>query len=354
MRLIILLFGLSIFQTDFATPLRLQYIDLTDDGQFLAGIGTNGILIINTKTKKVVAEHPFEGYDHLLNIRISGDGKHLVWTRKWELFTADFLDNKITNITKIPNARAWVDLEINYDGSRILATIDFPRNQEKNCDPNQRLILELKRNEQSFDYQRIGTTSTPCFWLNNAEILSDGGVILQKQEALTGQTLKIVEAISDGKEWHYRTIIEDANNILLQAITENDELLTTDNCTYFIYKKDNNGVWQKETILPPNDICVGSWYAAISPDGKNVVWLRNYMKTDGNIQYSEFWITRKVAKKWTTPEVFISTDEPRFIHNLSHFRLSNTNFAYAERSGNLILMPTLDGKSELEKIERDE
>jgi hypothetical protein len=353
MRILILLFGVSILQTDFATPLRLQYIDLSDDGLFLAGIGTNGIAIINTETEKVVAKYPFEGYDHLLNIRISGNGKHLVWTRKWELFTADFLDNEIINVAKIPNARAWVDLEINYDGSRILATVDYPRNKEHNCDPNQRLILEIKKTTDSTDYQIIGTTSQPCFWLNNAELLSDGGVILQQQEALTGQELQIIEGIPDGENWHYRTIESNAKNLVGQAMTENNELLTTDYCTFFINKKNKNGVWEKEVILPPNDVCVASWYAAISPDGKNVVWLRNYMQTDGNIQYSEFWITRKVAEKWTTAEVFISTDEPRFIHNLSHFRLSNTNFAFAEKGGNLLLMPTLDGKSELIKVEEE-
>ena len=57
--------------------------------------------------------------------------------------------------------------------------------------------------------------------------------------------------------------------------------------------KNEEGEWLKqEDILPSNDICVGNWNSGISPDGKTVIWLRNYTK-DNIIQYSEFWITKK-------------------------------------------------------------
>lgn len=352
MRIIILLFGLLTFQQDFPNPMNLLYIDITDDGKYLAGISADGVTVIDTETKKIVTKHQFGGgYARLLNIRISGDGQYLVWTRNWELFTATFSNNEIINIKKVPNARAWIDLEINYDGSRILATVDTPRRKSGECDPFQRLFMQIKRKDDVFSYKIIGATSQPCFWLNNGELLSDSSVIFQQKEALVGNTLKLIEAIPNGEEWSYHTIEEDAKHLIGQGMSENGELLTYD-CLYYISKKNDQGVWQKEAILPKDYACIANWYAAISPDGKTVVWLRLYRKDDGNIQYSEFWITRKIENKWTLPKVFISTDEPRFIHSLNHFRLSNNNFAYVNKNGTVFLMPNFDEETELIKLEK--
>lgn len=130
------------------------------------------------------------------------------------------------------------------------------------------------------------------------------------------------------------------NFLVRQFVSSNGELLMYD-CGFYILSKDNNENWQREEVLPPDDICIGSWNSAISPDGKTIIYLKNHRK-DGYVQYSEFWITKKVDKTWTTPQLFLAPDTERFIQSLADFRLSNSNLIIANRNGYAYLKSTLD------------
>jgi hypothetical protein len=116
-------------------------------------------------------------------------------------------------------------------------------------------------------------------------------------------------------------------------ILKNYQLFPTKNT---FYDKRKNRLYEKfvtqiiiafgkKTLLPSNDIYRASRHDGISPDGKIIVWIRNYF---------ECWITQKEEKKWPTPKVFISLDESPFIHDLvvSQFRSSNTNFTHLNRN----------------------
>ena len=177
MRIIILLIGLLSFQSDYNNPFYLEMVDLTDDGKYLAGISANGVYVVDIETEKVIVKHMFESRSRLLNIKISGDGKYLFWTRNLTMYHAEFSENEIQNIENIPSARPWLDLDINFDGSRIIATQDYMKSSSRPCSPYQRLIMEMRRNGNPFSYKMIGSTTEPCHWLHHCELLPDSSLL---------------------------------------------------------------------------------------------------------------------------------------------------------------------------------
>lgn len=341
MRIIILLFGVLAFQADFHDRFYIDKIDVTDDGRYIAGISPTDVVIIDAMNQKVVAKHEFGGRCRLLNIKISGNGRYLVWTHDWGMYHAEFIDNEIRNVGKLNVAKSWLDLDINYDGSRIIATQDYQMERDANrCSPTQRLILEIRRNDSSFSHRLVEHTLEPCYWLSNCELLPDSSLLYIRNDAkIYPYEYDLMEATFNGENWNYQIIKDSINYLVRQAVSTNGELLMYD-CGFYILSKDNNGKWQKENISPSNDICLGNWNSAISPDGQTIVYLRDYRK-DNYVQYSEFWITKKVAERWTTPQLFIAPDTERFIHSIADFRLSNSNFSLANRDGYVYLKSTL-------------
>ncbi|MFK7950307.1 MAG: hypothetical protein AB8G11_22150 [Saprospiraceae bacterium] len=349
MRIIILLFGLFTFQADFHDRFYFEKIDVTDDGQYIAGISASDVVMIDATTQKIVTKYNIGG-SRLLNIKISGNGKYLVWTQNWEMYHAEFVDEEIINVTKLNVAKSWLDLDINYDGSRIIATQDFSRPSKNSCQPGQRLILEMRRDGNPFSYRMVESTLTPCYWLSNCELLPDSSLLYVRHEANKfPQQYDLIEATADGKNWTYKVIKDSTAFTARQSVSANGDLLMYD-CGFYILSKDKKGNWEKEDVLPPNDICIGNWNSAISPDGKTIVYIRDYRK-DGYVQYSEFWITKKVDNEWTTPQLFLAPDAERFIQSIADFRLSNFNFMIANRNGYLYLKSTLEENLESDWIE---
>lgn len=353
MRIIILLIGLLTFQADFNPRFYLEVIDLTTDGKYLAGISPTGIIVMETATKKVIARQEFEKRSRLLNIRISGDGKYLFWTRNWEMYHAALVNNEITNIEQLNVVKPWLNLEVNYDGSQILLTQDFPNRSKYSCSPGKRLILHLKRDGNPFSYHTVGSTVEDCLWLSNCQLLPDGNILYLRNQGRKNPPQKsIIEATPEGKSWNYQVLKDSVLSVPRQPISENDDLLIAD-CSFYILKKDTNQIWQKEVILPTNDNCMANWNAGISPNGKTVIYLKNHSSEDKtHIAYSEFWITQKVKNEWTTPVLLFKPDDPRMMYHLADFRLSNTNFVYCDRNGDTYLISTLDGKNERIKLEK--
>lgn len=349
MKIIIFLLGVFTFTSDVYDRFYFDKIDVTDDGKYIAGISPNDVVIIDSRTQKIVAKHDFGGRSRLLNIKISGNGKYLIWTHNWEMYHAVFSNNEIINVTKLNVAKSWLDLDINYDGSRIIATQDYqlqPDNEHR-CSPRQRLILEMRRDGNPFTYQMVESNSKPCYWLSHCELLPDSSLLYVRNDSkLQPRQYSLVEATASGKVWNYQIIKDSVAYTSVQPVSSNGDLLMYD-CGFYILSKDNSGSWKREEVLPPNDVCLGNYNAAISPDGKTIVYLRNYYK-DNYVQYSEFWITKKVDDKWTTPQLFIAPDTERFIHSLADFRLSNSNFVIANRDGYAYLKSTLNENLESE------
>lgn len=341
MRIIILLFGLLTFEAAVHDRFYVDKIDVTDDGRYVAGISPTDVVIIDAMTQEIVAKYEFGGRSRLLNIKISGNGRYLVWTHDWEMYHAEFINNEIQNVTKLNVAKSWLDLDINYEGSRIIATQDYPKSSDNSCQPGQRLILEMRRDGNPFSYHMVESTLEPCYWLSNCELLPDSSLLYIRNDAnIYPYEYNLIEATANGKNWDYQIIKDSVNYLVRQPVSTNGELLMYD-CGFYILSKHNNGNWEKETILSPNDICVGNWNSAISPDGQTIVYLRNYRK-DGYVQYSDFWITKKVKEQWTTPRLFIAPDTERFIHSIADFRLSNSNFTIANRDGYVYMKSTLE------------
>lgn len=177
MRIIVLLFGLLTFQADFHDRFYFDKIDVTDDRKYIAGISPTDVIIIDGMTHKIITKYDFGGRSRLLNIKISGNGKYLVWTHNWEMYYAEFTDNEIVNVTKLNVAKSWLDLDINYDGSRIIETQDYDRPSKNGCQPGQQMILEMCRDGNPFTYQIVESTLKPCYWLSNCELLPDSSLL---------------------------------------------------------------------------------------------------------------------------------------------------------------------------------
>ncbi len=357
MRIIILLFGLLTFQGSFHDRFYCDIIDVTDDGRYIAGISPTEVVVIDAMNQKIIAKHEFKDRCRLLNIKISGNGRYLVWTHNWEMYHAEFTNDEIRNVGKLNVGKSWLDLDINYDGSRIIATQDYQIEQDENrCSPTQRLILEMRCDVYPFAHQIVERTVKPCYLLSNCELLPDSSLLYIRNDAKTAPyEHDLVEATFKDENWNYQIIKDSVNYLVRQPVSTNGELLMYD-CGFYILSKDNSGNWQKETISLPSDngICLGNWNSAISPNGQTIVYLRDYRK-DNYVQYSEFWITKKVKNQWTTPQLFIAPDTPRFIYNIADFRLSNSNFIIANRDGYVYLKSTLeeDLESDWLKIRRD-
>lgn len=348
----ILLFCSILFFAKTETPNHLYFemIDFTENGALLAGISPNKLAIINTETKKIVAELKFSSRSRLVNIRISNDGKHLLWTKNMELFGADFRNNKIVNVHQIRTGRPWLDLEINTDGSKILTTSD--NTKAATCSPFQRTLVQITRNENQYTYQQLQMSTEVCTYMNYCEFLPDGNILFQYQNSNIREnnqsTLSIWEAIPDGNDFGYQKIIDTKRMIPRQAVSNQGELLTYD-CEYFISKKDSLGDWQTKSILPKNDYCYANWVCAIAPDGEKIVFLQNIEENGSRVQ-SNFLITKKVNNEWTTPQILVEEKDPYFDNVLANIRLSNTNFAYTDRNGRVMLKTSLEAAAELVEL----
>ncbi len=351
MRILLFCFLIFLGNTEERNHLYYEMIDFTPDGVLMAGISNQEVGIINTKTKQIIAKLSFSKNARLVNIRISDDGKHLIWTKNMELFSADFIDNEIVNVYQIRVGRPWLDLEINADGSEILTTSDNA--SEATCSPKQRTMLKLTKTGNPYVHKPLSMSIEACTFMNYGEFLPDGNILFQYQNSNLYHEnqayLSIWEAVLDSNYvYNYTKILSSNRMIARQAVSNYGELLTYD-CEYFISKKDSLGKWQTNPILPKNDYCYANWVCAISPDGEKIVFLKD-IKEDGQQIASHFMISKKVNEKWTTPQILVEENKATFNNVLANIRLSNTNFAYTDRNGRVMLKTSLDPNSELVEL----
>ena len=89
------------FQGGFYDRFYCDTLDVTGDGRYIAGISPTEVVVIDAMNQKIIAKHEFKDRGRLLNVKISGNGRYLVWTHNWEMYHVEFLDNEIRNITKL-------------------------------------------------------------------------------------------------------------------------------------------------------------------------------------------------------------------------------------------------------------
>lgn len=353
---LLLLFSLFLFlKNDTHNRANFNAIDLTDDGIVMVGQSGSQLTLVDTRRIKAIDKYTFPKGGRLENVRISGDGNHVFWTLDWQLYYAPVKNGKIGEMQPLNVGRAWLDLEVNYDGTAALVSVDYPDHYADNtrqCSPGKRLIMKILRDGRKFKYSLLNPTERSCQWLNYAELMPDGTIIYEFTDGYDDSKFHLYEAIPDGdSDWGYRKIGADKDRFAWQSMT-NDGRFLTYQCSLYLNSKDNSGKWTiREDILPDHDYCAGPWWAAISPDGTKVVWLRYLRDDNQQITQSDFMITENIGGQWTTPRVLLESfgTNNRF-PQIKTCRISNSNFSFATWGGEVYLI-RLNGDSDVIKVE---
>ena len=99
MKTTLLLFALLLLQTDFSNSHYLEQLDFSEDGKLMVGINRDCIILMDTKTLNILDKYTFSGnYSPNPNIRISGNGKHLICARGRKFYYAKIHRNKIKKL----------------------------------------------------------------------------------------------------------------------------------------------------------------------------------------------------------------------------------------------------------------
>lgn len=358
--ILLIITSLLIFQIDEVKIQNLNQMDFSDDGKIMVGINEDAIYLIDTERLKILDKYEFDGrYSSNPNIRISGNGKHLICARGWKFYYAKIRGNKIKTPTELLN-RVWLDMEINYDGTEFIATLD-QKSSPRRCSPGKRQVVKFWRNDDTFEWDTLLPNMEDCHFSSYGEILPQGGIIYEFDDGNSEYPHPtIFEAIPDGKhDWGHIAIYNQGDRLAHQPMTENGAFLTysmeADNgfCGLYLTEKDTNGYWQKSpNILPRNKDCQGPWFPVISPDGMKIAWLRYNRDERGQLLKGDIMIThRQYNNEWSTPTILIENygiaAEGKQIKSM---RISNTNLAFALWNGQTYLCTSLDGDGTLNQF----
>lgn len=362
MKIILLLItSLFIFQMDNGEIQNLNQVDFSDNGKLMVGINEDAIYLIDTERLKVLDKYSFSGnYGSNPNIRISGNGEHLICSRGWKFYYAKIHKNKIKKPIELID-RVWLDMEINYDGTEFIAALDRKSSPRK-CSPGKRQIVKFWRNENTFEWDTLLPNMEDCHFSSYAELLPKGGIIYHYKDGNAEYPHPtIFEAIPDGRnDWGHIPLYNQGDWLTHQPMTENGSFLTysmeADNgfCGLYLTEKDANGYWQKSpNILPRDKDCQGPWFACISPDGMKIAWLKFTRDERGQPLKSDIMIThRQYNNEWTTPTVLI--EDYGIAHQgkqIKSMRISNNNLAFALWNGQTYLCTALNGDGILHQIQ---
>lgn len=360
MKIALLFLTLLFVQTGFKAPMYFNQMDFSDDGKIMAAIGSEYVILLNTETQKVLDKYALNEWNSSNeNIRISGDGQHLIWAANRKFFYAAIHRNKIKKPTKLFGS-VWLDIEINYDGTEFLATADTHGGSTMGCAPTKRQLVKYWRDGNKFEHNILMPDMKECQFMSYGELLPNGGIIYQFSDYYKKKQseVNLFEAIPDGqKDWGTVKILEPKDKLAHQAMTESGDFMTYSIekevfCGLFINHKNDKGEWtQSENILPNDKNCQGPWFGAISPDGTKVAWLKLTRDEQGQPIKGDIMITHLVNGNWSTPAILVPdyglASQGKQIKSL---RISNTNLAFSLWSGQTYLCTRLDGDGILYSI----
>lgn len=359
---IILVFITSflLLQTDIGKIQNLNQVDFSDDGKLMVGINEEAIYLIDTERLKVVDKYTFSGnYGVNPNVRISGNGEHLICARGHKFYYAKIRKNKIKAPIELIN-RVWLDMEINYDGTEFIAALDRKSSLRK-CSPGKRQIVKFWRDNNSFEWDTLLPNMEDCHFASYGELLPDGGIIYHLKDGnIDYPHPTILEAVPDGKyDWGHVELYNQGDWLTHQPMTEKGSFLTyalekdSGYCGLYLTEKDENGYWQKSpNILPRDKDCQGPWFSCISPDGTKIAWLKLTRDERGQPIKGDIMITYRLDNdQWSTPIILIENfGVPSEGKQIKSMRISNDNIAFTLWKGITYLYTSLDKNGTLFKL----
>lgn len=349
-----------LLQTGGKNVQNLTQVDFSDDGKLMIGINEEAIYLIDTERLKVLDKYDFATYRQWNpNIRISGNGKHIIYAVGHIFFYATIHENKITTPIKLID-KVWVDMEINYDGTEFIAALDR-RTSLRRCSPGKRQIVKFWRNETVFEWDTLLPNMEDCYFATYSELLPNGGIIYELNDGNTEYPHPtIFEAIPDGKrDWGYVDLYNQGDRLAHQSMTTDGDFLTysmeADNgyCGLYLTEKNTDGYWGKSSnILPRDKDCQGPWFACISPDGTKIAWLKYTRDDYGHITKGDIMITYRLNHdEWSRPVVLIEDFGIAAAgKQIKSMRLSNNNLALVLWRGQTYLYTSLDKNGTLHQI----
>ncbi|HTF05232.1 MAG TPA: hypothetical protein VK826_14485 [Bacteroidia bacterium] len=258
------------------------------------------------------------------NVRFSGNGKYMFWFRDHKIYRAEYNAGRLTDTITIdyPGLSQSV-FDVNYDGSKVLASYDAPGIPKK-CSPGFRMLMSFE--ERDGKYQLTDTLSPPdtCKFVHQSHILPNGYVVWTAylQEHL-------LKPIGNGKyeeiAWPETKLLQrksmlvpqNGNSIFLSGY-EKDPTTPTDDSVFVLYEYlFVNGTYTEPIKLREwKNYPLWSVNLSVSPDGTHINWVCHEIDpTKQHPEISDVYTMHWENGAWSEPELIFSeimgTDQAR-------------------------------------------